>query len=77
VCSLSPFRHESFLRSASLVQDVILDREVIVFINVFYSLSSAQNSVIEFETYFVINFNFQSISFVIFLYVMYYTLLLR
>jgi hypothetical protein len=59
------------------VQDVILDREVIVSVNVFYSPSSAQNSVIEFKTHFVINFNFQSISFVIFLYVMYYTLLLR
>jgi hypothetical protein len=45
--------------------------------NVFYPLPSAQNSVIEFETQGVIKFNFQSISFVIFLYVMYYALLLQ
>jgi hypothetical protein len=34
--------------------------------------SLAQNSVIEFETQIIIKFNFESISFVIFLYMMYY-----
>jgi hypothetical protein len=62
--SLSLSRRELFLRSASLGQDVVLDRQVIASANVFYSQSSAQNSVIEFKTQLVIKFNFQSISFV-------------
>jgi hypothetical protein len=57
VCfSLSPSRRELFLRSAPLVQGVVLDQLVITSSNVFYSLSSAQNSVIEFKI--VIRFNF-------------------
>jgi hypothetical protein len=62
VCSLSPSRRELFLRSASLGQGAILDRRVIASVNVFHSLTSSQNSVIELKTKFVIKFNFQSIS---------------
>jgi hypothetical protein len=76
VLCLSPSRREPFLRSAPLGQGVVLVHRVIASANMFYSLSSAKNSVIEFETKIVINFNFQSISVVKFLYVMYYTLLL-
>jgi hypothetical protein len=65
VCSLSPYRCEPFLKSAFLGQGVILDRRVSSLSkNVFYSLSSAQNSVIEFKTKFVIKINFKSISYV-------------
>jgi hypothetical protein len=35
--------------SISLGQDAVLDRRVIISANVFYSLSSTQNFVIEFE----------------------------
>jgi large-conductance mechanosensitive channel len=75
--SLSPSWRELSLRSAPLGQGVILGRRVIAFANIFYSLSSAQNSIIEFETQIIIKFNFQSILFLIFLYVKYYALLLR
>jgi hypothetical protein len=39
--SLSPFRRELFLRSASLEQGVIFDRRVFRFRKIFYSLSFA------------------------------------
>jgi hypothetical protein len=58
VCSLSPFRREPFLRSAPLGKGAIFDGRVIASINIFYSLSSAQNYVIEFKTQIVIKFNF-------------------
>jgi hypothetical protein len=47
---------------------------VITSTNHFYSQSSAHNSITEFETQFIIKFNFQSISFANFLYVVYYEL---
>jgi hypothetical protein len=51
VCfSLSPSWREPFLRSAPLVQGVVLDQLVIASTNVFYSLAFTQNSVIEFKT---------------------------
>jgi hypothetical protein len=62
VLSLSPSRREPFLRSAYLGSGVVLDRRVITSVNCFYSQSSDFNSIIEFETQFVIQFNFQSIS---------------
>jgi hypothetical protein len=62
-CALSPFWCEPFLRSASLGQGVILNRQVFLLLqNLFYSLSFPQNSVIKFETQIEIKFNFQSIS---------------
>jgi large-conductance mechanosensitive channel len=64
------------MRLAPLGQGVILGRRDIASTYVFYSLSSARNSVIDFKTQIVMKFNFQSISFIIFLYVMYYALLL-
>jgi hypothetical protein len=59
VCSLSPYQREPFLRSACLGQGAILDRQMFSLPQkCFYSLPSAQNSIIEFETKFVIKFNF-------------------
>jgi hypothetical protein len=40
VCSLSPYRREPFLWSASLGQGAVLDRQVFVSTNVFIFLSS-------------------------------------
>jgi hypothetical protein len=37
MCSLSPFRHELFLRSTSLGQGAAIDCRVIASANVFYS----------------------------------------
>jgi hypothetical protein len=65
VCSLSPYPCEPFLRSASLGQGAVLDRRVFPLLQkCFYSLPSTQNTIIEFETKFVIKFNFQSILYV-------------
>jgi hypothetical protein len=65
VLSLSPFRHEPFLRSASQGQGAVLDRRVFPLPQkCFYSLASTQNSVFEFKTQIIIKFNFQSISYV-------------
>jgi hypothetical protein len=52
------------MRSVSLGQGAVLDQKCFAFTNVFYSLSFAQKSVIEFKIQIVINFNFQCISFV-------------
>jgi hypothetical protein len=65
------------MRSAPLGQGVILVHQDIAYANIFYSVSSAQNSVIEFQTQIVIKFSFQNISFVHFLYVTYYASLLQ
>jgi hypothetical protein len=48
------------MRSAPLGQGVILVHRDIIFANVFFSLSSAQNSVIEFKTQIVIKFIFRA-----------------
>jgi hypothetical protein len=57
--SLSPFRREPFLRSASLGQGVVTDTSSVpASAKCFYPLSSTQNSIIEFETQFVIKLNF-------------------
>jgi hypothetical protein len=61
----------------SLGQGAAIDRRVFAFANHFYSLSFTQNFIIKFKTQVVIKFNFQSILFVKFLYVMSYALLLR
>jgi hypothetical protein len=58
VCSLCPSQCEPFLRLAPLGRGVTLVHRDITSTNVFYSLSSAQNSVINFETQIVIKFNF-------------------
>jgi hypothetical protein len=50
VCSLSPFQHEPFLRSTYLGQCIILDRGVFASVKMYFILSPALNSVIEFET---------------------------
>jgi hypothetical protein len=63
VCSPSPSRHELFLSSISLGHGSVLD-QVITSANAFYSPSSAQNSVTEFETQNVIKFYSQSILYV-------------
>jgi hypothetical protein len=75
-CVFSPSQRESFLRSASLVQGVVLNHRVFSLPQIILVLYLPLKLVIKFETQSVIKFNFQSISFVIFLYVMYYTLLL-
>jgi hypothetical protein len=49
-CALSPFRREPFLRLASLGQGVVLDRGVFASTKMYFILSSASNSVLEFET---------------------------
>jgi hypothetical protein len=56
--SLSPSWCEPFLRSTPLGQDVILVHRDIVSAKHFYSLSFAQNSVINFESQIVIKFTF-------------------
>jgi hypothetical protein len=61
--------------SASLGQDAVLDRRVSSLPQKMYFILSSVAT--EFETEIVIKFNFQSISFVIFLYVMYYASLLQ
>jgi hypothetical protein len=50
VYSLSPSWREPFLRSTSLGQVAALDRRVSSSAKCFHSLSSVQNSVIEFKT---------------------------
>jgi hypothetical protein len=57
-CVLSPFRRKPFLRMSPLGQGAALDHRVITFACCFDSLSSTQNSVIEFKTQIVIKFNF-------------------
>jgi hypothetical protein len=59
VCSFSPSRREPFLRSAPLGQGAVLDRWVIASTKMYFILYlSAENTVIEFKTQFVIKFNF-------------------